>query len=199
MSHFRNDHISHTLHLSKLCDIIPSFIVKFTAPLYFHLVPYNVRVLCFVIFSIISFQTVAWSENIYLKMVGVVFSSMSSGGGEVTFLQMSSYYHKNVVSTWSSGTGAAGLVGAFTYLLFRSWIGLSPSHVMLISTVFPFLMLLSTFLLMTGNHARDGFFARGSGLAPKKVQLENPLTAIEKIKLIPVSMRLVVDVVNKFQ
>lgn len=172
-----------------LCCIIPSLIVKATAPLYFHFIPYNIRVVALVVLSCASFQTVAWFDNIYIKLTGVVLSSISSGGGEVTFLQMSSYYHKNVVSTWSSGTGGAGILGAFTYLLLHGWMQLSPKSVMFISTFLPFLLLFSVFVLMTGNHAENGFFSAGSG---KKQLLDNdntekntsPLTTTEKLKLL---------------
>jgi battenin len=172
-----------------LCSIIPSLIVKATAPLYFHFIPYNIRVIALVVLSCASFQSIAWFDNVYIKLTGVVLSSISSGGGEVTFLQMSSYYHKNVVSTWSSGTGGAGILGAFTYLLLHGWMHLSPKSVMFISTFLPFLLLFSVFVLMTGNHAEYGFFSAGSG---KKQLLDddnmekstNPLTTTEKLKLI---------------
>lgn len=98
-------------------------------------------------------------------MLGVCFGSISSGIGEVTFLAMSSFYHKNTISAWSSGTGGAGIVGSFSYLLLHTWIKLTPFQTLLVVTPFPLLILFSVFLLMTGEHARNGFFSRGG---PKK-------------------------------
>lgn len=95
-------------------------------------------------------------------MVGVCVGSLSSGIGEITFLAMSSFYHRNTISAWSSGTGAAGVVGSFSYLLLRSWINLTEFQTLLIVTPLPLLILLSVFLLMSGDHARNGFFSRGS-------------------------------------
>jgi battenin len=41
------------------------------------------------------------------------------GFGEITFLQYSSYFSKNTVSAWSSGTGGAGILGSLSYLGLR--------------------------------------------------------------------------------
>lgn len=50
-----------------------------------------------------SFILVAYSEVVWMALIGVVFTSISSGLGEVTFLSYTSKFNKNVVSTWSSG------------------------------------------------------------------------------------------------
>lgn len=42
-------------------------------------------------------------------------TSFASGLGEPTFLAYSAFFNKNVISTWSSGTGGAGIVGALAY------------------------------------------------------------------------------------
>jgi len=86
-----------------LADIVPTLILKAFAPFFMHLIPYNIRVGMAVALAVASFQMVAWFDNIGLKLTGVVLASLSSGGGEITFLAMSSYYHKNTVSAWSSG------------------------------------------------------------------------------------------------
>ena len=143
-----------------LCDILPAVLVKLTAPFYMHHIPYNIRVLFIVFFACLSFQTVAWFDHIALKMIGIMFGALSSGSGEVTFLAMSSCYTTSTIAAWGSGTGGAGIVGAFSFLLLRTWIGLSARATLLIVSPLPLLMLLSTFVLMTGEHAKDGFFSR---------------------------------------
>jgi battenin len=145
-----------------LCDVLPAVLIKLTAPFYMHYIPYNLRVLFIVFFACLSFQTVAWFNHVSIKMIGIMFGALSSGAGEVTFLAMSSYYKKSTISAWSSGTGGAGIVGAFSYLLLRHWIGLSPRYTLFIVSPFPLLMLVSTFVLMTGQHAQNGFFSRGT-------------------------------------
>jgi hypothetical protein len=101
-------------------------------------------------------------------MIGVCVGSLSSGIGEITFLAMSSFYHRNTISAWSSGTGAAGIVGSFSYLLLRSWINLTEFQTLLIVTPLPLLILLSVFLLMSGDHARNGFLSRGNSNSNSK-------------------------------
>ena len=54
------------------------------------------------------FIAVSLAETIELVLLGVVFASMSSGFGEVTFLSFTTRYHKTTVGGWSSGTGNGG-------------------------------------------------------------------------------------------
>ncbi len=137
----------------------------------------------------LAFQVVAWFSDIYAKLAGVILASIACGGGEITFLAMSSYYHKNTVSAWSSGTGGAGIVGSLSYLVLKGWLGLTPKQVLLICTPLNLLLILSSYFLMTGKHALGGFCARGSG----KVQVESehhvPLTMMERLRYVPFLLR----------
>lgn len=71
-----------------------------------------------------------------MAISGVVLTSFSSGLGEATFLSYSSRFHKNVISTWSSGTGGAGIFGSFSYAALIS-IGVSPVNTMLLMLSVP--------------------------------------------------------------
>uniref|UniRef100_A0A8C3HFD3 Battenin n=1 Tax=Chrysemys picta bellii TaxID=8478 RepID=A0A8C3HFD3_CHRPI len=87
-----------------LADILPTLLIKFSAPFYIHL-------LC--------------------VPPGVVLASVSSGLGEISFLALTAFYPRYwVVSCWSSGTGGAGLLGALSYLGLTQ-AGLSPRHTLL--------------------------------------------------------------------
>lgn len=55
---------------------------------------YLVRVALTVAFGLLSFFLVAFAQNLGMGLMGVVCASISSGLGEVTFLSMSSLYHK---------------------------------------------------------------------------------------------------------
>lgn len=62
-------------------------------------------------------QLVAASTTLPPRLFGIAIASFSSGLGEMTFLQRTTCYHndeyaKKAVGWFSSGTGAAGLVGA---------------------------------------------------------------------------------------
>ena len=101
--------------LVLLADVLPALLVKITAPFYMQRVNYHIRVaLCIVLFMT-SLVIVAYSGPVPVSLLGVIFASISSGIGEITFLAFSSYYTKVVISFWSSGTGMAGLAGSLAY------------------------------------------------------------------------------------
>lgn len=63
-------------------------------------------------------------------------TSFASGLGEPTFLAYSAFFNKNVISTWSSGTGGAGIVGALAFTLLRE-IGLNNRQTLLVMVAVP--------------------------------------------------------------
>ena len=69
-------------------------------------------------------------------------ASLSSGLGETTFLSYTSKFDSRVISYWSSGTGASGLLGSMSYALLTSW-GLSPKNTLLVMLFIPVLMALT--------------------------------------------------------
>nr|XP_056719527.1 battenin [Euleptes europaea] len=129
-----------------LADILPTLLIKFSAPFYIHLLPYGLRVIICILTALGSFLLVAFSAGPAQSFAGVVLASVSSGLGEITFLAFTSFFDSAVVSAWSSGTGGAGLLGALSYLGLTQ-AGLTPQHTLLIMTVIPFIMLASYLLL----------------------------------------------------
>lgn len=77
-----------------------------------------------------------------------MFTSISSGLGEITFLGYSSRYNKNVVSTWSSGTGGAGILGSISYSILTQ-AGFSSKETLLIMITIPVLEAIVFFFLLT--------------------------------------------------
>jgi battenin len=143
-----------------LADVVPALLVGLTAPFYMHWIPYNVRMVVIVTFSLISFQLVAWFDQVWIKTIGIAFGAVACGFGEITFLAMSSYYHKDVLVAWGSGTGLAGIFGSLSYLALTSWFKFSDFVSMMIISPFPLIMLLSGFVILTKNHAKKGICAR---------------------------------------
>nr|XP_058142098.1 battenin isoform X2 [Dasypus novemcinctus] len=131
-----------------LADILPTFLIKLLAPLGLHLLPYSPRVLVSGACAAGSFVLVAFSHSVTTSLCGVVLASISSGLGEVTFLSLTAFYPRAVISWWSSGTGGAGLLGALSYLGLTQ-AGLSPQHTLLSMLGIPALLLASYFLLLT--------------------------------------------------
>jgi battenin len=88
------------------------------------------------------------NSAIAVKLFGVVVASLSSGGGELSFLGLTHYYGHFSLAAWGSGTGGAGLVGAGLYVLLTTSIGFSVAHSLLASAFLPAIMLISFFLIL---------------------------------------------------
>lgn len=153
-----------------LADVIPSFLTKLAAPYFIHTIPYPMRILAFVTLSATGMLLIALTpgntdaRNISIKMAGVVLASLSSGGGELTFVGLVHYYGPFSLAAWGSGTGGAGLIGAGAYALARITLGLSVRTTLLTSACLPAVMLASFYLVLPlgplKNHSRESHAGR---------------------------------------
>lgn len=112
-----------------------------------------------VVLSLISIHLVAWVSITSIQVLGVVLGAISTGFGELTFLAMASFYNKDVQIGWGSGTGFAGIAGSFTYLALTAWFNLNNQWTMLIISPLPLLLIISSFMILSGNHYANGFCA----------------------------------------
>ncbi|XP_055385589.1 battenin-like [Condylostylus longicornis] len=128
-----------------LADIIPSLMIKLLVPF----LPFwvNVRVIIANLLTAAGFLLVGYSENQWITLIGVICTSLSSGLGEATFLGYSSRFNRNVVSTWSSGTGSAGVGGSLTYAALRS-VGVSSLVTMLILLIVPVIECIAFWIIL---------------------------------------------------
>ncbi|CAF2820560.1 unnamed protein product [Rotaria sp. Silwood2] len=126
-----------------LADVLPELIIKLIAPFFMHKISYNIRFVFVVLFAVSALIIVGTSKVIALSLFGVVCASISAGIGEITMLQLTSFYAKHTVSAWSSGTGAAGLFGALSYTGLTSLLKLSPRTAILILLFIPVLLVIS--------------------------------------------------------
>ncbi|CAF1244818.1 unnamed protein product [Rotaria sp. Silwood1] len=124
-------------------DILPALVIKITAAFFMHKILYNIRFVLIVLFAASALIIVRISKVIALSIFGVVCASISAGFGEITMLQLTSFYEKYTVSAWSSGTGAAGLLGALSYAGLTSLLKLSPRTAILILLFIPVLQVIS--------------------------------------------------------
>ena len=137
-----------------LCDVIPSFLTKLCAPYFIHEIPYPVRVLLFSALSAIGMLLIALTPpytdggTIKTKMAGVVLASMSSGGGELSFISLTHFYGPFSLASWGSGTGGAGLIGAGAYALATTTLRLSSKDTIFASAFLPAIMLMSFFIIL---------------------------------------------------
>ncbi|XP_063929498.1 battenin isoform X2 [Zophobas morio] len=155
-----------------LADIIPSLVVKLLAPFFPFFV--NVRVAICILCSSAGFLLVAFSQSITMSLLGVVATSFCSGLGEVTYLQYSSFFDKNVVSTWSSGTGGAGVIGALSYSLLQQ---LGFKTTLLVMLIVPGIMAVTFYIILPTPEVQDDTDVQNNVNAE---EIKNPKEALKK-------------------
>ena len=137
-----------------LADVIPSFFTKLCAPYFIQAVPYRLRVLAFCALSTVGMLLIALTPaytdggTISTKMAGVILASLSSGGGELSFLGLTHFYGPLSLAAWGSGTGAAGLVGAGAYALATTALRMPVQTALLASSFLPIFMIVSFFAIL---------------------------------------------------
>jgi len=137
-----------------LSDVIPSFLTKLLAPYFIQAIPYSVRVVLLSIISALGMLLIALTPaytdggSISTKMAGVILASLSSGGGELSFVSLTHYYGPFSLAAWGSGTGGAGLIGAGAYALATTSLGLSSKNTLFASAFLPIIMLFSFFVIL---------------------------------------------------
>ncbi|KAN0129210.1 batten's disease protein Cln3 [Lactarius tabidus] len=132
-------------------NVAPSLVAKFSWP---YILKGRIRYVrrlvgcCFL--SVTGMIVVATSDGLSPRLFGIGCASLASGLGELTFLQLSTTFHPpsiagRGVGYFASGTGAAGLVGAFLWWELR---GLGVRIGVGLSSVLPFVIPLTYFLLL---------------------------------------------------
>ncbi|KAI1471800.1 Batten's disease protein Cln3 [Daldinia caldariorum] len=189
-----------------LADVLPSFLTKLIAPYFIHKVPYWLRIIFFVASSSLGMFMIALTpsdKSVGVKMAGVIFASLSSGAGELSFLGLTHYYGHMSLAAWGSGTGAAGLVGAGLYVMFTVWIGFSVRDTLLASAFLPVIMFISFFLILPREPLRQSKRVKGYQTVPdqdtRQDDVEDDLPAVNATSSLltpersPISTRLPVD------
>ncbi|KAK0634450.1 CLN3 protein-domain-containing protein [Bombardia bombarda] len=156
-----------------LADVMPSFLTKLVAPYFIHRVSYPIRILVFVALSSAGMLLIALTppeRSVAVKLVGVVLSSLSSGGGELSFLGLTHYYGHMSLAAWGSGTGGAGLAGAGLYVVMTEWVGWSVKGSLLASAALPVVMLVGFFGVLPRGPLEAGWEgSRGRGNMSQEV------------------------------
>lgn len=148
--------------LVLLFDVVPSFFTKLIAPYFIHRVSYESRIIFFVALSVSGMLLIALtrqstdSGTVWLKMVGVMLASLSSGGGELSFLGLTHFYGHFSLAAWGSGTGGAGLIGAGAYVVATTWFKLSVRTTLIAFSFLPLFMLLSFFAVLPRGSLKQG-------------------------------------------
>lgn len=127
-----------------LADILPSLMIKLIAPFLPFFV--HVRLATCVLFSATGYLLVSLSTSEWIAILGVLITSLSSGLGEVTMLSYSHVYSKQVISSWSSGTGGAGIIGASSYVGLKAI--LSTENTLLVMLVVPVVQVITFWFIL---------------------------------------------------
>ncbi|XP_014211039.1 battenin [Copidosoma floridanum] len=166
-----------------LADILPCVFIKLTAPF----LPFFVhaRMATCVLFSATGFLLVSMSDGrLIMAVAGVVITSLSSGLGEVTLLSYSHRFSKSVISTWSSGTGGAGIIGALSY----TWLlyFLSSKDTLLAMLVVPAIQAITFWLVLTHPEPTITLVTDNGGVGSQEQIIEAPkMSTARKIRLVP--------------
>ncbi|CCK68966.1 amino acid transporter YHC3 KNAG_0B05330 [Huiozyma naganishii CBS 8797] len=127
--------------LVLLADILPSLAIKLICPFFVDKISYPRRVVALIITSFVGMLLVS-ASSLKLTITGIVLASLSSGFGEVTFLQLTHVFPQSALNGWSSGTGAAGLLGTSAYMFLTSICRIRVTMALLLFAVMPFAFLL---------------------------------------------------------
>jgi len=131
-----------------LAEMIPIIVSQGVAPLFIERIPFWFKIIIITLMSVAAFIIVAFSHNVEFTIFGIVIGSIASGFGELIFMTLSSFYHPNTVSLYSSGTGAAGIFGSLSYLALNVLLKLSPFVTLLSLTWVPLLMSIMYFFVL---------------------------------------------------
>ncbi|KAJ7031565.1 batten's disease protein Cln3 [Mycena alexandri] len=125
------------------CNIAPALVAKIGWPYILKgRIRYAKRLIGCCLLSAFGMLVVAFFDSLSMRLLGIGLASFSSGLGELTFLQLSTTYAPpsvagHSVGYFASGTGAAGLVGAFLWWEVR---GLGVRVGVGLSSVMPFII-----------------------------------------------------------
>ncbi|KAJ7628685.1 batten's disease protein Cln3 [Roridomyces roridus] len=133
------------------CNIAPALVAKVGWPYILKgRIRYAKRLVGCCLLSAFGMLIVAFFDSLFMRLLGIGIASFSSGLGELTFLQLSTTYAPpsvagHSVGYFSSGTGAAGLVGAFLWWEVR---GLGVRVGVGLSSFMPFIIPLTYYFLL---------------------------------------------------
>lgn len=126
-----------------LADILPTLFIKLLGPFFLMHMAYDVRHIFVVVCQMLSYIIVSISTTIEIGLLGVIFASLGSGLGEITYLSLASHFSNDVISAYSSGTGGAGIIGALVYAIMTDpyVLNISPNKTLLFMTIVPLIFL----------------------------------------------------------
>mmetsp|Transcript_17251 Transcript_17251/g.33874 ORF Transcript_17251/g.33874 Transcript_17251/m.33874 type:complete len:501 (+) Transcript_17251:58-1560(+) len=139
-----------------LANVLPSLFVKASAPFWFHMVSYNIRVVICAILTVACLTTVAMGHSLGLQLFGVAVGAFAGSLGEASFLAYSSYFDgPTSITAWSSGTGFAGVFGYFWVVFLTKGLGFGFRLSLILANVLPVAFLFVFFRILLPARTRQ--------------------------------------------
>lgn len=118
-----------------------------------------------------------------------------------------SFENRNVISAWSSGTGAAGVAGALTYALLK-YMKVSPEKTLLMMLFVPLIQFLTFFIVLREPHglwatltspsSSTSLIDHANTIQPEATDGHAPLTFAQKIDYLPNLMKYVLPLFSVY-
>ncbi|KAF6000550.1 G1/S-specific cyclin cln3 [Cyanidiococcus yangmingshanensis] len=113
-------------------DVVPGLLLKASLGLWFQRAAYSrlvsivslVGTIAFLLASLCAEKPSALGR--FVLLAAIAFISVAGALGEATFLALTALYGEETLAAWSSGTGFAGVVGASSYAVLVTVLGLRP-------------------------------------------------------------------------
>ncbi|XP_064119755.1 battenin-like isoform X2 [Macrobrachium nipponense] len=134
-----------------VADTLPATVITLASPLIL-LWEVNIRVALVTVLCAASYLILGLAHPRHV-FLGVALASASRGFSDSAFLGHASHYPKQVLSTWSAGTGAATFLGPMLYSSLTTG-GLDPRHALLIFLAIPVITAVSFWCLL-GHYEKD--------------------------------------------
>ncbi|PFX21404.1 battenin-like [Stylophora pistillata] len=139
---------------------VPVLGVKITAPWFLQRCSYLVKACLVVLLLLAGLIVVVMAYNVHLRLFGISVIESGVSFSEITFLAMTACYHEITVSAFVAGIGVASLLGPFYYTGLTTWLCLAPRTTLLTTFPWPFLVLVTYFILekkdIDSNTKRNG-------------------------------------------
>lgn len=117
------------------------------------------------------------------------------------------FKYRNVISAWSSGTGAAGVTGALTYALLK-YLKVSPKETLLMMMIVPLIQFSTFFIVLREPHglwttltspsSSTSLIDHANTIQPEATDGHAPLTFKQKIDFLPNLMKYVLPLLSVY-
>uniref|UniRef100_A0A336LVK9 Battenin n=1 Tax=Culicoides sonorensis TaxID=179676 RepID=A0A336LVK9_CULSO len=169
-----------------LCNIIPAIIIKLFSSFIVGMI--HTKMIVAMILTVLSFITIAFAQTEWMALFGVILTSLSMGIGETALVGYLIKYDRSCISTWSSGTGGAGIIGTVSYSALKQ-LGFASQQLMLGMISVPIFEAIIFWGLLrhkkiTTNQAENGLNDNNKDIEQHK-ETSNAPSITDRIKFLP--------------